>query len=96
MIIVNKIKLRDKRLADALGDYIWRTDPELAQLDAVPVLTTTFSRYLLDYALTFYSCLLFLPLFTVYLHKCEAESIPDQVPAWDEVAIFEALLRSAV
>ena len=43
-------KLRDKRLADALDDYIWRTDPELARLDTTPLLTTTFSRYLSDYA----------------------------------------------
>ncbi len=50
MIIVNKIKLRDKRLADALDDYIWRTDPELVRLDAAPLLTTTFPRYLSDYA----------------------------------------------
>jgi len=50
MIVVNKIKLRDKRLADALDDYIWRTDPELVRLDAAPLLTTTFPRYLSDYA----------------------------------------------
>lgn len=50
MIAGSKIKLRDKRLADALNDYIWRTDPELAQLDVAPLLTTTFSRYLSDYA----------------------------------------------
>ena len=50
MIIGSKIRLRDKRLADALDDYIWRTDPELAQLDTTPQLTTTFSRYLVDYA----------------------------------------------
>ena len=50
MIIGSKIKLRDKRLADALDDYIWRTDPELAWLDAAPLLTTTFSTYLSDYA----------------------------------------------
>ncbi len=46
----SKIKLREKKLADALNDYIWRIDPELARLDAVPLLTTTFSRYLSDYA----------------------------------------------
>ena len=50
MIIGSKIKLRDKRLADVLDDYIWRTDPELVRLDATPLLTTTFSRYLSDYA----------------------------------------------
>ena len=50
MIIGSKIKFRDKRLADVLDDYIWRTDPELVRLDATPLLTTTFSRYLSDYA----------------------------------------------
>ncbi len=50
MIISSKIKLRDKKLADVLDDYIWRTDPELVRLDATPLLTTTFSRYLSDYA----------------------------------------------
>ena len=50
MITGSKIKLRDKSLADALDDYIWRTDPELAWLDAAPLLTTTFSTYLSDYA----------------------------------------------
>ena len=48
MIIGSKIIIRDKRLADALDDYTWRTDPELAQLDAAPLLTTTFARYLSD------------------------------------------------
>ena len=50
MIIGSKVILRDKRLADARDDYAWRTDPELAQLDAVPPLAISFPRYLLDYA----------------------------------------------
>jgi len=50
MIISNKIRLREKRLVDALNDYIWHTDPELAQLDAAPLLAMTFSRYLSNYA----------------------------------------------
>ena len=50
MIINSKVILRDKRLADAIEDYAWRTDPELAQLDAAPLLTTAFPQYLLDYA----------------------------------------------
>ena len=50
MITGNKVKLRDKRLADALDDYTWRADPELAQLDASPLLTVTFPQYLLEYA----------------------------------------------
>lgn len=49
MITGSKIRLRDKRLADALDDYIWQTDPELAQLDAAPLLTTTFPQYLSDH-----------------------------------------------
>ena len=49
MIIGKKIKLRDKRLDDALNDYTWQTDPELTRLDAVPQLTVTFPQYLLLY-----------------------------------------------
>ena len=49
MISGSKIELRDKRLADALDDYTWRTDPELAQLDAAPLLTITFPQYLSEY-----------------------------------------------
>ena len=49
IITGSKIRLRDKRLADALDDYIWRTDPELAHLDATPLLTATFPQYLSDY-----------------------------------------------
>jgi len=43
------IKLRDKRLSDARNDYKWQTNPELVRLDAMPLLTTSFSQYLLDY-----------------------------------------------
>jgi len=50
MIIGSKVILRDKRLDDALNDYTWRTDPELARLDAAPMPTTTFPKYLSDYA----------------------------------------------
>ena len=50
MIIGNKIVLRDKKLADAQDDYTWQTNPELARLDATPMLTATFPQYLLDYA----------------------------------------------
>jgi len=49
MISSSKIKLRNKKLADAPADYAWQTDPELAQLDAVPPLTTTFTQYLSNY-----------------------------------------------
>ena len=50
MVISNKVILRQKRLTDAHNDYAWETDPELAQLDAMPVLSLTFSQYLSDYA----------------------------------------------
>ncbi len=50
MIIGSKIILREKKLADAKDDYAWETDPELTRLDAAPILTTTFSQYLSDYA----------------------------------------------
>jgi len=44
-----KVKLREKKLTDARNDYRWQTNSELAQLDAMPLLTISFPRYLLDY-----------------------------------------------
>lgn len=41
-----KIILRDKRFEDAESDYIWRSDPELARLDAALPLTMSFERYM--------------------------------------------------
>ena len=41
-----KVTLRDKREEDAELDYIWRSDPELARLDAAYPLTMSFDRYL--------------------------------------------------
>ena len=41
-----RIILRDKRLEDAEQDYIWRSDPELARLDAAYPLTMSYDRYL--------------------------------------------------
>ncbi|MBA7644515.1 hypothetical protein ES703_52259 [subsurface metagenome] len=49
MITGSKVKLRNKRLSDARNDYVWQTDPELTQLDATPLLTISYSQYLLDY-----------------------------------------------
>ena len=43
------VRLREKRLADALDDYNWQTDPELAELDALPVLTMSFRQYMSDH-----------------------------------------------
>jgi RimJ/RimL family protein N-acetyltransferase len=45
----NKVKLREKRLADAAADYAWKTDPELAQLDAAPLPGISFQHYLAEY-----------------------------------------------
>lgn len=50
MIINSKVKLRKERLADARDNYSWQTDPELARLDAAPLLTITLAEYLVDYA----------------------------------------------
>ncbi len=50
MITGREVILREKRLADARDDYTWEIDPELAQLDAAPVVAITFSQYFLDYA----------------------------------------------
>lgn len=54
MLIGVNIKLRDKRLIDAWDDYTWRTDPELAQLDAIPRLATAFAEYLPIYTAELY------------------------------------------
>jgi RimJ/RimL family protein N-acetyltransferase len=49
MITSLKVILRDKKPDDAWDDYAWETDPELARLDAAPVLTMPYSQYLDDY-----------------------------------------------
>lgn len=49
MVTGKKIVLRDKKLTDARDDYAWKTDPELARLDAAPQLTSSFPQFLLDY-----------------------------------------------
>ena len=49
MMLGTKVRLREKKLADARNDYQWQTNSELAQLDAMPLLTISFSRYLIDY-----------------------------------------------
>ena len=41
-----RIILREKRLEDAEQDYIWRSDPELARLDAAFPLSMAYDRYL--------------------------------------------------
>jgi len=66
MISSSKIKLRDKKIADAPDDYVWQTDPELAQLDAVPPLTITYPQYLSNYVSELYN-----PSRTRYLFAVE-------------------------
>ena len=48
MITSTKIRLRNKRAADAHDDYNWSHDPELARLDAAPLLAASFPQYLMD------------------------------------------------
>lgn len=42
----SKVKLRPKRLNDAINDYEWRKDPELCQLDATLPTLSSFEEYL--------------------------------------------------
>ena len=44
-----KVQQREKKLKDARNDYRWQTNPELVRLDAMPLLTISFPRYLVDY-----------------------------------------------
>ncbi len=41
-----KVRLREKQMEDAEQDYIWRSDAELAKLDAAYPLSMSFERYL--------------------------------------------------
>ncbi len=50
MITGSKVKLCYKSLADAPNDYAWKTDKELAWLDASPTPTVSFAEYQLSYA----------------------------------------------
>ncbi len=49
MVNDNRIRLCAKRLDDATNDYVWKTDPELARLDAALPLDMTFNEYLFVY-----------------------------------------------
>jgi RimJ/RimL family protein N-acetyltransferase len=49
IILGRKVNLREKKMSDVRNDYKWQSDPELAGLDAAPVLAMAFSVYLLDY-----------------------------------------------
>ena len=50
MINGSKVRLCDKNLVNASNDYAWKTDPELAKLDATPLLNISFIEYLSSYA----------------------------------------------
>ena len=54
MIVGKKVILREKRPDDAWDDYSWETDPELARLDAAPVLTMPYSEFLEEYTSELY------------------------------------------
>lgn len=45
MLVGTKVRLRPKRAEDALNDYQWRRDPELAELDASVPLDESFEDY---------------------------------------------------
>ena len=45
-LVGEKVLLRNKNLEDVEDDYQWRTDPELAELDASAPLTMKFTDYL--------------------------------------------------
>jgi len=49
MINGSKIIIRGKGPDDAWDDYAWEADPELARLDAAPVVTIPYSQYLIDF-----------------------------------------------
>lgn len=49
MLQGKKVVLREMTVGDALQDYAWRCDPELARLDAVQPLQITFEEYLRAY-----------------------------------------------
>ena len=69
VIVGSKIKLREKKLSDASNDHVWQSDPELAKLDAAPVLSVSFPVYLLDY--------------TVQLRESEMKRYPLAVETFD-------------
>ena len=46
-----KVVLRDKSWEDATNDYAWRSDDELARLDAAPPLRIPYTEYLFEHAL---------------------------------------------
>ena len=49
-IVGAKIRIRHKRLQDAINEYLWRQDDELSRLDASTPLTGSFQEYIHWYA----------------------------------------------
>ena len=50
MLRGKKVVLRDKQWEDATNDYAWRSDDELARLDAAPPLRVPYTEYLFEHA----------------------------------------------
>jgi RimJ/RimL family protein N-acetyltransferase len=50
MLKGRNVVLREKMLEDANSDYTWRSDEELARLDAAPTLRIPFTHFLASYA----------------------------------------------
>ena len=50
MLLGEKVSLRPKRMEDALTEYSWRTDPELANLDATVPLKISYEEFIVGYA----------------------------------------------
>ena len=44
-LIGEKVVLREKKLEDAVEDYVWRRDPELSELDATRPISMSFTDY---------------------------------------------------
>ncbi|MCH2312268.1 MAG: GNAT family N-acetyltransferase [SAR202 cluster bacterium] len=44
-LIGEKVILREKKLEDAVEDYVWRRDPELSELDATRPISMSFTDY---------------------------------------------------
>ena len=45
MLTGQKVILREKCVSDADNDYVWRCDPDLCRLDAIPPLNMPYSEY---------------------------------------------------
>ena len=63
-----RIKLCNKKPEDAVNDYKWKTDPELAGLDACPPLDISFKEYLFLYTNE-------LQMYPVIMHEYAIETL---------------------